>query len=336
MVELLISCGCDIDRQSDRGRTALHMAVWNCSPNIVSCLLNAGAHTDLQDCYGDSAVMLCARKGCSDIMELLLISGAGVHQLSDEKETALHYAARTGHHDCLRLLIERSPLALEERTMWSYTPLLLSTLSGHSECSEMLMTLGADVHACDRSGQSVLHHAAIKDMPECMALLIERGAHPDIKNYEGNTPLILALKGQCVDSVSVLIQNGCDLNVMGRCTIQRRFSWYPALHIAFHSGNFDLVQMMVMAGCHIEPLRSLLVSEPESLVVLEQNSSILDWLFEICQSSPQSLLDCCKASIRRYLGRNIPHKAYLLPLPSDMKDYLVSIDLDNRDTYSKD
>lgn len=72
MVKLLLSSGCDVDLQSERNRTALHMAVWSQRLRIVRILLDANCELDLKDRYGDTALMLAARKGHLDIMQVMI------------------------------------------------------------------------------------------------------------------------------------------------------------------------------------------------------------------------------------------------------------------------
>jgi uncharacterized protein len=69
-VRLLISSGCDINVRSERNRSALHMAVWNHRPRIVSLLLNAKCELNIRDRYGDTALMMCARRGYAEILQV--------------------------------------------------------------------------------------------------------------------------------------------------------------------------------------------------------------------------------------------------------------------------
>jgi ankyrin repeat protein len=58
---------------------------------------------------------------------------------------------------------------------------------------ETLAQLGADVNSCDHAGNSVLHKAiqvcTSKSAAAVVKTLLQRGAHPGIKNKEGDTPL---------------------------------------------------------------------------------------------------------------------------------------------------
>jgi ankyrin repeat protein len=60
---------------------------------------------------------------------------------------------------------------------------------------EYLISLGADVNAVDKHGQTAMHGAAFKSLPKIVRLLAAHGAKIDIwnrKNDSGWTPLLIA------------------------------------------------------------------------------------------------------------------------------------------------
>jgi ankyrin repeat protein len=63
------------------------------------------------------------------------------------------------------------------------------------EAIEYLLQLGADVNAVNRSGETAMHGAAYKGMPQVVRLLAERGAKIEVwnrKNTSGWTPIMIA------------------------------------------------------------------------------------------------------------------------------------------------
>ena|SRR6218665_909517 len=70
VVRLLLASGCDVDQQSERRRTALHMAAWHERVKVVRLLLEANCDGNLRDRYGDTALMLASRKGHLEIMQV--------------------------------------------------------------------------------------------------------------------------------------------------------------------------------------------------------------------------------------------------------------------------
>jgi ankyrin repeat protein len=73
------------------------------------------------------------------------------------------------------------------------------------EVYETLFELGARLRSHD---SSILHGPAIKGSPLVVSYLLERGANPDGADDRGNTPLILAIRYNHPDVVSVLLAGG--------------------------------------------------------------------------------------------------------------------------------
>ena len=58
-----------------------------------------------------------------------------------------------------------------------------------------LIDIGQDVNAVDVHGETAMHSAAYKNLPQVVAYLVERGADVDVwnsKNEYGWTPLLIA------------------------------------------------------------------------------------------------------------------------------------------------
>src|SRR5207244_3325055 len=63
------------------------------------------------------------------------------------------------------------------------------------EAAQLLLKLGAEVNAVDANGETAMHGAAYKNMPEVIQLLTDKGAKIEIwnrKNKYGWTPLLIA------------------------------------------------------------------------------------------------------------------------------------------------
>ncbi len=63
------------------------------------------------------------------------------------------------------------------------------------EAAKLLLKLGADVNAVDANGETAMHGAALKNLPQVVQFLADSGAKVDVWNKEndfGSTPLMLA------------------------------------------------------------------------------------------------------------------------------------------------
>ena len=62
-----------------------------------------------------------------------------------------------------------------------------------------------DINGIDEEGNTILHlAAAANDSDLCLYFMI-KGADPELKNYEGDTPLSLAIKKGCVESAETIV-----------------------------------------------------------------------------------------------------------------------------------
>lgn len=69
----------------------------------------------------------------------------------------------------------------------------------------------SDINAQDEDGNTVLHAAAMMNDEDLVTFLIIKGADKEIKNYESQTPLILAIENDCYESVRSLTQAKADI-----------------------------------------------------------------------------------------------------------------------------
>jgi hypothetical protein len=58
---------------------------------------------------------------------------------------------------------------------------------------KLLLDAGADIHAADDKGQTVMHGAAFWGWSQMVQLLADRGAKVDVKDKKGKTPIDSAL-----------------------------------------------------------------------------------------------------------------------------------------------
>ncbi len=315
---LLAHPDCDINQQSDRYRTALHVAVWSNYVKGTQMLLRAGCDVNLKDHYGDTALMLAARKGYCELVEGLLKAGSVLNARDKEGETALHHAANHGYAEVVRLLLSQEA-ELEGKTMWGHTPLLMSVSNRHSDCALLLLYAGADACIMDRSGKSALQHAAKRDLVECVHYMLSQGAViPDMGDNDGNTPLIEAIRHGNADVVRLLIQFGCNVQTVHKCTVGSEYLPCSCLELALHSNHLDIAAMLVEAGAGLQDLQTLGAAHPE--LVLEPYVS--GWVKQhLC--SPVSLQNLCRWVVRDILKYGLPQKVCFLPLPRCVQDYLA-------------
>ncbi|KAL6077642.1 Cytohesin-4 [Balamuthia mandrillaris] len=177
LVDLLIKCGADVSTQDEEGATPLHKAAFSGKVTCVNYLLQAGADVESQD---------------------------------GEDGTPLHNAAFNGHTECVKALLAlQANLNSADNT--GASPLHLAVLNGHYGCASLLIQRGSLVEAADDQGMTPLHHAV--EHVSCVKLLLEEKAEVDCQDFEGKTPLYYAVLNGFKDSAALLMDRGADPNL---------------------------------------------------------------------------------------------------------------------------
>lgn len=221
----LIKRGADINARNDRGETPLISAIDSTYSYIsrtnvekVKLLLEQGANVNDKTENGDTALHIACRKCLPDVVKLLIQYGADVEAKDSQGYAPIHYPAfaldaggvsvepkdnRDEIIGTLKILVENKA-NINAKTKDGETPLL--TLFNEDfmllyylykfDIFEALISLGADVNAQDKKGNTVLHTimeyvandpSSIYDYDDEIKLLLEHGANPAIKNKAGNT-----------------------------------------------------------------------------------------------------------------------------------------------------
>jgi len=189
----------------------------------VSKLIKSGADVNTSDNAGYTPLMYAVLTSDTDIMKLLIGAGANVNTKTTEGDTALTLDAGN----------------------WEDDPTI----------AKMLLDAGADVNAQGKDANTALHRAVYKNQVAVTEFLLGRGAKTELKNKDGQTPLIAsnikfsyetestakivesllahgadpeakdsygctaifnAIEGGNIGAISALIKHGADVNATGK------------------------------------------------------------------------------------------------------------------------
>lgn len=226
----LVNAGADVNRPSPDGTTALHWAAYYGELDLAQRLLRAEADPDTRNDYGSTPLGEAATKGDLNMIELLLAAGANVESANPEGQTALMAVARTGNVEAARLLLEH----------------------------------GADVNAVENwGGQTALHWAAARNHPAMVEFLIEQGANVDQRGIDRNwarrvtseprmkdmktgglTPLLYAVRENCLECVEALLDAGADINNPDPDNVS-------PLILALVNMRYDIAMLLIERGADI-------------------------------------------------------------------------------------
>jgi ankyrin repeat protein len=163
---------------------------------------------------------LAAAKGADGVSAIMRARYHGhawlAERLADATgELDLFEAAALGRVGRIEELTDAAPAALAAEAADGFTALHLAAFFGHLEAAAVLLGRGAapDVAAGSESRVRPLHSAAAGGHAAIVALLLERGADPNARQHGGYVPLHAAAgRGDDV-SARLLIEHGAELDI---------------------------------------------------------------------------------------------------------------------------
>ncbi|GAC1455981.1 MAG: ankyrin repeat domain-containing protein [Ktedonobacterales bacterium] len=123
------------------------------------------------------------------------------------------YAALTGDVPALRELLDTNPILVHSYSYDGWTPLHLAAYGGHQEAVSVLLNYGAhvDVRAHNGLGSTPLLRAVIGQQMDVVELLIAHGADINATDTSGSTPLHKAALLGNTTLVQCLLDHGADM-----------------------------------------------------------------------------------------------------------------------------
>ncbi|GME97834.1 unnamed protein product [[Candida] boidinii] len=105
--------------------------------------------------------------------------------LTFKQNTVIHLAASNNSYSTLELLLNYFNVCIDQRGENGYTPSHISCLKGFPNCLKVLLNNGAYPNIQDNNGNLPLHLAMSYGYLECIILLIKFNSKDDTKNNDG-------------------------------------------------------------------------------------------------------------------------------------------------------
>ncbi len=281
LAELLLEAGADLTAANRNGSTPMWLAANQGDALMLETLLEGGADANEALPLGRKPLMLAARSGRIDAVRVLLDHGADPNAIETQRGTsALMQAADQGHANVMSLLIEynadvaagSSPVLRGGRTaalgksgdprqsvkaqvlailceQESPDLNVLSALEQGGETEDaVLENGGANVTAATGANVSELCGCDENAIGIC-----ERGNGNRGFNRGGGEPepdggvltsLVYAARSGVIESASVLLEAGADVNQV------TRYGWTPLL-AATQNGNYQMGKFLIENGADV-------------------------------------------------------------------------------------
>ena len=186
----------DVDDEAVRGKTALMAAAAEGAIDLLEHLIDLGAVVNHRNHAEGTALMYAAQYGQLEAAKILIFRGAKVDSKAMKGWNALMIAVLKGHQPMVNLLLQNGadPNSVD---MHGWTPLMRATEKGDVALTRSLLQIeDIDINSQSESGTTALHVAAVHGHTEIAQLLLEHGAHKDLRDKGGNTALMLAQQAE--------------------------------------------------------------------------------------------------------------------------------------------
>lgn len=212
------------------GSSPLQWAVYDQDIEKVRKLIRAGADVNASNNYGANAMQLAAEVAHVELLEMLLDAGADVDSPNPEGQTALMLVSRTGNIEAAELLIDHGATIDAREQFGNQTALMWAAARRHPVMMDLLIRHGADINArsavrdynshvtaegrakrLDSGGLTPLMYAVRENCLSCVQLLIENDVDLDMPDPDGVSPLLLAILNTNWDIAKTLIEAGANV-----------------------------------------------------------------------------------------------------------------------------
>ncbi|MDR1618440.1 MAG: ankyrin repeat domain-containing protein, partial [Treponema sp.] len=206
--EALLNAGIDINAHSLNGNTPLHDAVRLGIVSMETLLVRRGADLEARNAGGNTPFMEAIMAGYPLVMERLAELGADPVTRNNRGDTPLHIAVAMERSDLVTPLLSWGA-PIHAKNSFGKSPFQIALASSPRMVSTLLTK--DRIYGADDSGFSALH-IAVRDgaSPAMARIILGQGGRINSADYEGRSPLRLAVDLKDWDNAKVLADAGAD------------------------------------------------------------------------------------------------------------------------------
>ena len=276
-VNRLLDLGAELLMFDENRNSALHLACSSIdSPKIVAKIMEYNDGSLLMPIWNfemDTPLMVAVNAGHEGSVSKMMLMLASLEKepglgmlfikaiLNNLHQTTgfsvLHVACFKGFSRIVVQLITAGA-DVNKRSRCGSTPLMMAVYEGHADTVSQLLKYGADVNAVRveneslfsrflftvistvgkfSRGDSALHFACDKGFSKIIEKLVDSGSYLNQRNYDGNTPLMLAVKSKNWKAVNLMLDLGADISFFND-------KHQSALDIAILNGFDDIADII--------------------------------------------------------------------------------------------
>ena len=226
----LLTIGADVNWKSDyRNISALVFAATYNYGELLELLL-AQIGIDVNTCWLDKNItplmMACVRGHENIVRRLCQVTGIQLNSGDDHGQTALHLAVAQNKPACVSVLRDVAGVDWNVRTDHGNYPLTLAVSMGLTDILQTILTVPEfhlDLSVTDGRARNIARIAVEEnrgDRQRCLELLSgdrRVDQYWNIKNQDGDTPVMYCLKNNKIEMARCLINTpGVDLDTVDR------------------------------------------------------------------------------------------------------------------------
>jgi len=290
MLEMLVNRTNALSHDSN-GNTPLHTAVIvNASIEQIRYLISLTDDINARNSDGNNALYLAVERNNKKIGELLLAKNADIFSTNNANDSPLHLALKKGGDTQGWLITSRTITATDGS---GNTALHYAVEWGLKKAALSLIEKGANPEAKNANGETPLFSAAKTNDPAMTALIVKGGSSIKARDNFGSSPLHTAVRWDADASVRELVQLGIDVNA-------QNVAGKSALSEAVLAGKLSTAKLLIDSGADINASdntgRTILMD-----AIRSRNADVIAMLLSN-KANPQ---------IQEINGRNAYHEAVL-------------------------
>jgi len=214
-------------------------------------LINFGAKVNCATGDGDTPIHYAAQIGKTKMVKFLIQNGARADYANHEGMLPIHRSINANHVECTAVLAAtvnkdtQTTIPVDELS--ALDPLIQAVYEEKVDMVRVLLNNKADISKLDAQHMTCLHHVAKNGDMKIAELLIENGAKDILEeeDYQGKTPLLVALDNNHFELAKVLLRVGANIN-------KNDDLGYTALHMATVKNQREIVKFLLKSSAQVD------------------------------------------------------------------------------------